>query len=172
MEAKVVQVKFNNYVNLVDEKRKLGKTDDDDLEITWTPAPAMPPSKHYSYFTDIEDLKVGDLVVVENNGEFKVVTVVKTIGLTKTQTNNATKWIVSKIDITGYIDKLRKMELVQEIKNELHKRKEEMQEYLLFKQLAETDPKIKDLLSELEKVDPTLVPQIPGQTPPTVEDKE
>lgn len=59
----------------------------------------------YSYLTDIEGLKEGDPVVVPTN-EFFSVGMFSRYSSNKHHINNATKWIVQKVDVQAYEDKL------------------------------------------------------------------
>ncbi|MBD8046784.1 MULTISPECIES: hypothetical protein [Clostridium] len=59
----------------------------------------------YSYLTDIDDLKEGDPVVVPTN-EFYSVGVFSRYSSNKVHINNATKYIVQKVDVEGYETKM------------------------------------------------------------------
>lgn len=59
----------------------------------------------YSYLTDIEDLKEGDVVVVPTNN-FYSVGVFSRYSSNKLHVKNASKWIVEKIDIGAYETKM------------------------------------------------------------------
>lgn len=154
MEKKVVLVAFKDTI-----RRDKFETDGEYFEKIES------SMKQYAYFTDIEGIAVKDLVVVPVNASaamdsFKIATVTKVIGLTHGQMERATKWIVQKVDTQAYFERIKKQELIQEIKNQLHKRIEEMREIVLFQQLAGSDPVIKELLNKLTEIDPSLVPAI------------
>lgn len=59
----------------------------------------------YSYLTDIDTLKEGDVVVVPTNS-FYSVGVFSRYSRNKHHVNNATKWIVEKVDIEAYETKM------------------------------------------------------------------
>lgn len=59
----------------------------------------------YSYFTDIEDLKEGDPVVVPTNNFFSV-GVFSRYSSNKQHVKNAEKCIVQKVDVKGYEAKM------------------------------------------------------------------
>ncbi|MFA6941448.1 MAG: hypothetical protein WCQ54_10820 [Clostridiaceae bacterium] len=59
----------------------------------------------YSYFTDIEDLKENDVVVVPTNGSYSI-GYFSRYTTNKQHTRNASKWIVEKVDIAAYETKL------------------------------------------------------------------
>lgn len=109
-------------------------------------------SKEYHYLTDIEFAEE-DKAVVNVDGEFKVVTVTSHRGFSKYEINKASKWIVQKLDLEAYYERLKKQAIAQDIKNKLQEYKEKMEEYMIYKQLAKDDPDIKDLLVELAEVD-------------------
>ncbi|SHI91020.1 hypothetical protein SAMN05444401_1757 [Clostridium amylolyticum] len=59
----------------------------------------------YSYFTDIENLKEGDPVVVPTNNSFSV-GIFSRYTENKQHVKNAEKWIVQKVDVEGYEAKM------------------------------------------------------------------
>jgi hypothetical protein len=59
----------------------------------------------YSYLTDIDDLKEGDVVVVPTN-QFYSIGVFSRYSSNKKHIENATKCIVEKVDIEAYEEKL------------------------------------------------------------------
>jgi len=120
-------------------------------------------NKGYSYFTDIEGLKVGDPVVVYVHGTtrgFKVAEVSKVRGLSRAERDKAGKFIVQKINVEEYEANVKKHELVLEIRNKLREAKETAEEMLIYQSLANTNPEIKELLTELRGIAPEMVPQL------------
>ena len=59
----------------------------------------------YSYFTDIEDLNEGDVVVVPTNNSYSI-GYFSRYSTNKQHIKNATKWIVQKVDIEAYETKM------------------------------------------------------------------
>lgn len=59
----------------------------------------------YSYFTDIEDLNGGDVVVVPTNNSYSI-GYFSRYSTNKQHIKNATKWIVQKVDIEAYENKM------------------------------------------------------------------
>lgn len=59
----------------------------------------------YSYFTDIEDLNEGDVVVVPTNNSYSI-GYFSRYSTNKQYIKNATKWIVQKVDVEAYETKL------------------------------------------------------------------
>lgn len=59
----------------------------------------------YSYMTDIENLKEGDIVVVPTNSSFSI-GYFSRYSSNKQHVKNASKWIVEKVDIEAYETKM------------------------------------------------------------------
>lgn len=60
------------------------------------------------------------------------------------------KIFVGKADLGGYFAELDKKRKIEEITQKLEQRFKEAEKMALYKKLAETDPEMKELLSELE----------------------
>jgi hypothetical protein len=117
-------------------------------------------SKTYSYYTNDPNIKVGNAVVVAVGSRGKEVPTIAFVtqaeGLSKAQIANAKKWIVSTVDLTEYRANQEREDKITEIRNQLHQRKEEMEDLLFYKTLAETDPTMKTLLVELQELDSSV----------------
>ena len=109
--------------------------------------------KHYAFRTDIEDLKHGDFVAVDTQVGLGVAMVVKARGLTAPEAHKATRWIVQKLDMKAHVERLKREEVAQEIRNKLRERKEQMEEILIYERLAKDDPGIQKLLDELKTIE-------------------
>lgn len=109
-------------------------------------------SKNYAFFANRGVLVDGDYVVVRT-GSLKIARVVQTKGLTRSQREKATKWIVQKIDTTAYLANMEREKLSQEIKNRLRDRKEEMEEMMIYATLAKGDPEIAAMLAQLQMLE-------------------
>jgi hypothetical protein len=59
----------------------------------------------YSYFTDIDGLNEGDVVVVPTNDSYSV-GYFSRYSTNKQHIKNATKWIVQKVDVEAYETKI------------------------------------------------------------------
>lgn len=59
----------------------------------------------YSYFTDIDNLKEGDVVVVPTNS-FYSVGIFSRYSNNKQHIKNASKWVVEKVDIEAFENKM------------------------------------------------------------------
>lgn len=61
--------------------------------------------QEYSYKTDIEDLKKDDVLVVQANNSYSIA-IFQRYSSTKRNIEQATKWIVKKVDIEAFEEKL------------------------------------------------------------------
>lgn len=59
----------------------------------------------YSYLTDMEDLKVDDVLVVQVNTAYSIAYFSR-YSDNKQHIRNATKWIVQKVDIEGFENRM------------------------------------------------------------------
>ena len=111
----------------------------------------------FSYFAGPE-VKEGDLVVIDLNNVYGVGRVAQTRGLSDNQLRKAEKWIIQKIDRVAYNARMKKEKLVQEIKNKLDAKAKQAERRSIWKQLAEADPEMNALLSELNEVESDMWP--------------
>lgn len=114
-------------------------------------------NKMYKYKTDLVDLVPGDLVVVTsgmykgNAPEFKVAVFVSYDPIIPPHLKREEiRYIVDYVNTREYSERLYKEQRKKEILNELRAKKEQMEEVLLFKMLAEADPEAQELLKELD----------------------
>ena len=105
--------------------------------------------KEYSYLTDIMDLAISDLVVVDTMYGFKTAIVTKVQALSKTARDAATKWVVCRVDLEEFKSKLEKYELVQEIENELEEEMASFNRIKYYQAAAEVNPRIGELINKL-----------------------
>lgn len=61
--------------------------------------------QEYSYKTDMEDLEQGDLLVVQANNSYSIA-IFQRYSSTKSRVEQATKWIVQKVDVEEFETKL------------------------------------------------------------------
>ena len=125
--------------------------------------------KAYSFFTDDDDLKPGDLVIVQSHGPsnrlgMAICQVSSVEGLTKHQRDLAENWVIQKIDLNVHVARLKRAAVEQEIRNKLRARKEEAEELLIYKALAKDDSEIAKLLARLAEFDPTAKNLLPKET--------
>jgi len=106
-------------------------------------------SKRYMYLSK-DRVTVGDPVIVLASGEFKVVRVSRIEGFSKREREMASAYIVQPISTAAYRKNTQEEVLIQEIKAKLAAKREEMEEYAIYEQLAKHDPSINDLLLQLK----------------------
>jgi hypothetical protein len=100
--------------------------------------------KNYSYLTDIDDIVVGDVVVV-SSGPGLGVAKVKHVGLA----GRAANWVIQKVDMDSHRKREERVARIAELKNALQLKKEQFDEVAVFQILAEMDPEAKNMLDEL-----------------------
>lgn len=61
--------------------------------------------QEYSYKTNLKDLKEGDVLVVQANNSYAIA-IFKRYSKTKSRIEQATKWIVEKVDIDAFEEKM------------------------------------------------------------------
>lgn len=105
-------------------------------------------AKEYSYLTDIENMKSGDLIVVHAKDEF-VLAYFSRYDET-VEEKETTKWVISKVDLSMHYARIAKKQKAKKLKEELKKEADRTQELQFYKILAKENPKIKELLDELE----------------------
>ena len=126
-------------------------------------------SQKYPYLIDtLKSVKEGDFIVIKdyndkNNSDNKAVSVVKVVkSFTDLESNEAHDYIetctrspidkvfLGKADIAPYFEEIEKKYKRAELKKKIEARFKEAEKEALYKKLAETDPIMKSLLSELE----------------------
>lgn len=126
-------------------------------------------SQKYPYLTDtLKSVKDGDFTVIKdcndrNNSDNKAVSVVKVVkSFTDLESDEAHNYLetctrspidkvfLGKADIAPYFEEIEKKHKRAELKKKIEDRFKEAEKEALYKKLAETDPIMKSLLSELE----------------------
>lgn len=126
-------------------------------------------SQKYPYLIDtLKSVKEGDFIVIKdyndrNNSDNKAVSVVKVLksftDLESDEVHNyletcnrspIDKVLLGKADIAPYFEEIEKKHKRAELKKKIEARFKEAEKEALYKKLAETDPIMKSLLSELE----------------------
>lgn len=112
----------------------------------------QPGSQGYTYMTDIEGIEVGDTLVVDSpNGGFTCVTV-KSVEETAEGVAKATKWVVCKVDVSGYNERLAKIEKRKLLVAKLKKMQAEALEADQFATLIKLNPDAAALVEELKRL--------------------
>ena len=129
-------------------------------------------SQKYPYLIDtLKSVKEGDFIVIKdyndrNNSDNKAVSVVKVVkSFTDLESDEAHNYLetctrspmdkvfLGKADIAPYFEEIEKKHKRAELKKKIATRFKEAEKEALYKKLAETDPIMKSLLSELEALD-------------------
>ena len=123
-------------------------------------------SQKYPYLIDtLKSVKEGDFIVIKDyndrsNSDNKAVSVVKVVkSFTDPESDEAPNYLerspidkvfLGKADIAPYFEEIEKKHKRAELKKKIEARFKEAAKEALYKKLAETDPIMKSLLSELE----------------------
>lgn len=108
-------------------------------------------NKTYWYFNELDNLEVGDYVVVPANNVLQVAEVLQISG-TKVS-KNPTKYIVDKVDTTVYKAMMDKRNRKREIRNKITERVNYLKELMTLEKLVQEDEILANLVDELNKED-------------------
>lgn len=108
-------------------------------------------TKTYQFLTDIDNLALGDAVVVDTQKGLTIAYVVGYDELSKINDNNI-KWVVQKIDLEKYNSILVREEKIKELKQKMEVRRKKLEEIQIFEILAKEDPDMKLLLDEFNEI--------------------
>jgi len=108
--------------------------------------------KRYSYLTDIEDLDWEDTLVVETRYGMRVAVFMNYLEENSAAAKKASAWIVQKVDSSQVELSKVKHKKLQDVKNKLRVRKENLEEINLFKLMAKEDEEMRNLLSEYDAI--------------------
>lgn len=107
-------------------------------------------SKDYNFLTDIDDLKVGDIVVADTKMGLTLgkVTLVQDSGINI----NATAWIITKVDVEALKERKEKAIKLQRLQESMVERKKVIEQRNTFQALAENDEEMAKLLAEYDSM--------------------
>ena len=118
--------------------------------------------KKYAYFTDDDNIMVGDYVVVQivSNGYntdsasdgFKVVKVVDVAPALSAE-RAATKWIIDRVDVAGFKARQERAEQRALIEAQIEKEMEEFLRRDRYRALAEQNPLVAELVAKLNELE-------------------
>ena len=104
-------------------------------------------NKQYDYFTNINNLEEGDLVVVETQYGFSVA---KFVTYTDKFKTNAKSHIVQKVDLSKFLLEKERLEKIKDIEAKIKERAEQANKRKFYEQLAQHDDGLKALLDSLD----------------------
>lgn len=102
----------------------------------------------YHFFTTIEDLEEGDLLVVETQNGYKVVQFDKYL-LTSSY---AKSYVVQKVETEKLEEEKERAEKIGQLRKKIELKAKEVEERRKLDKLAEQDDEMKELLKELDKL--------------------
>lgn len=106
----------------------------------------------YAYLTDIEGIEKGDTLVVDSPSSGFTCVTVTSVEETAEAISNANKWIVCKVDVAAYRERVKKAERRKVLIAKLRKMQEQALENDMFAKLGELDPNALPLIEELKKL--------------------
>lgn len=107
-------------------------------------------SKQYQFVTDIQDLKIGDVVVVHTDNGYKTAFFIK---YDETSVFENPKWMVQKVDTDSHKVKLERERKAKFIKKKMQERRAKLEEIQVYKILAKEDEDMKQLLQEYNEIE-------------------
>jgi hypothetical protein len=112
-----------------------------------------PYSKEYDFKYDKDDLKVGDMVVVDTVNGLQVAKVSTIIKLAVGESyDKAKKWVVQKIDLAEHNARLEREQKIADLKKQLEARRKMLEDIAIYEMLAKEDPKMSELLNMYKEV--------------------
>ena len=105
-------------------------------------------SKEYDYLTFLDDLQLGDLVVVETRYGYKVAK----ISDIKEYSEYAKSFVIDKIDLAQFNETKKRLAREAEIRRSIEAQLEEEQRLQIYREAAQSNANIADLLKELESL--------------------
>jgi hypothetical protein len=106
-------------------------------------------SGEYDFRTDL-DLNVGDLVVCDvcYQGE-NCYTNGRVIRVMEQPSTKAVKWVVQKIDLEAHMKRLELQSRIAAVKAKMERRRKELQDIEIYKELAQHDEEMSGMLKQL-----------------------
>lgn len=105
-------------------------------------------AKEYAFACYLDEIKVGDTVVVETVNGLQIATVTTLTG--RLPNEKVLKEVVDKVDLTAFEERKKKAEKMKKLKAKIDKRVKQLQDIALYEMLAEKDPELRDMVSELK----------------------
>ena len=102
----------------------------------------------YAYLC-YDDVKVGDMVVVDTKFGFKLATVsfANYTGVFK-----ATKEVVDVVDFEAFNARKEKAERIQALRSKMDEKVKTLQDFAVYEMLADKDPELAAMLAELKEL--------------------
>ena len=103
-------------------------------------------SKEYDYLAFIDDLQLGDLVVVETRYGYKVAKIADI----KEFLGYAKSFVIDKIDLAQFNETKKRLAREAELRRAIESQLEEEKRLQIYREAAQSNANIADLLKELE----------------------
>jgi hypothetical protein len=106
---------------------------------------------HYNFLTNIEDLAVNDIAVVESDSSRRY-SLVEIVSLEPSSTVKATKWIIDRVDIAAHKERKERERQKADIKRKMEAMRKEMDEDMLLAMYAEKNPEFNILFKQYQEL--------------------
>lgn len=107
--------------------------------------------REYDYFYELqegEEIKAGDVAVVDVSGQLKLVNVKKVL----TRSAKATRYCIIAFSLDRHKQILEKKQAIEDLKDQILQRAQEAKERKLLDELAQSDEGLASLLKELDEL--------------------
>lgn len=105
-------------------------------------------NKNFHYYTSINGLEAGDLVVVETQYGYSVAQVVRYVSSSR----HVFRYVIQKVDLEAHEKFLEKETKLEFIRAEIEDRAEAIRERKELEALAAEDKEMKNLIDEMDKL--------------------
>lgn len=117
-------------------------------------------NKLYNFITDIENLEVGDTVVVDTVNGLRLANFVEysheSHEFGETFSNKTPRWILQKVDLESHKSRVAAAEKAELLKKKMELRRKKAQEMEIYAILAKEDPEMAALLNEFKQLQEVL----------------
>lgn len=121
------------------------------VKVTFNQVSGGQGPKTYTFFTDLEDLKIGDQVVVHCATGYQACTITETD--VADEKGIASRWVVQKIDVEAVEKRAADIKRLAVLKKTLAIKKAKYDDLLVWERLAQDDPEAAAMLKELKDLE-------------------
>lgn len=103
-------------------------------------------------FNSYEDLKEGDVVLVDTANGARLATVVCITNTSSNEAEKATKDVICKVDVNPFIEREKAKQKKKELKKELDKKIKELEIEQFYRKMAESYPELKEMVEDYKRL--------------------
>lgn len=100
----------------------------------------------FDFFFDDPTLCIGDQVVVDTQRGLSIGEVI----MFKDASSRATAWVVQKVDLAAYNKRMEAFRKMKEVQMKLELCRKQLSDMVIYEQLAQSDPMMRQLLDDLK----------------------